>query len=73
MARFLCGGALQTQHLDFGGHDLRRPERVRKAYCHRHFLRTFRDISDDTPADRATELLAPKLLPGGDIKDIEVL
>ena len=45
---------------------------MRKAGRHGDFLRTVRGIGDHTAADRAAELLAPKLLAVGGIERIEV-
>ena len=50
------GGAVEAQHYDLGGHDLRWPGD--KTARHGNFLRTVRGVGDHTAADRAAELLA---------------
>src|ERR1700730_8142723 len=66
------GGAVEAQHFDLGGHDLRWPGEHRKAARHGNFLRTVRGIGNHTAGDRAAELLAPKFLAVGGIERIEV-
>ena len=65
-------GAVEAEDDDLGGHDLRRPREHRKAGRHGNFLRTVRGIGDHAAADRAAEILAPKLLAVGGIERIEV-
>src|SRR5262249_54083139 len=65
-------GAVDAQHHDLGGHDLRWPGDVGKAARQSNFLRPVRYIGDHAAADRAAELPAPELLAGSSVEGIEV-